>query len=98
MPKLRFVLSTVALGLGVLAVAPARADADECRQRVELNDLPAPVRTTIDQQAQGGKTDELAKLSDDGSLYKAEITGANGQQREIYIDSQGKVIGMHVEQ
>jgi hypothetical protein len=69
--------------------------ADDEAATVTLNQLPAATRETIQTRAQGGKIDEIEKLSDDNRLFKAEIKKGDTKDY-LYVDSMGKVVGEHV--
>src|SRR5262245_1093976 len=62
----------VSCALSLAALAPSAALADDTNQ-IAMDQLPKPVRETIQREAQGGRVDEVSKISDDGHLFKAEI-------------------------
>jgi len=64
-------------------------------ETVKMEQLPAATRETIQSRAQGGKVEEIAKLSDDNRLFKAEIKKGDIKDY-LYVDSSGKVVGEHV--
>ena len=83
-------LAGAALGCALAASAASAAFADETK--VPLDQLPGAVRDTVTKEATGGKIDEVKKVSDDGKLFKAEITKA-GQEYVLYLDDSGKILG-----
>jgi uncharacterized membrane protein YkoI len=85
---------TLGLGLGI----GGRVTADEKEsghehQSVTLAELPAPVRTTFEREAKGGKIEELRKeTKKNGSIiYEAEIV-KNGKGTDIEVNAAGKVV------
>lgn len=86
-------VATFLLGAAVLG-APGSAFADG--KKVPMDQLPAPTRDAITREATGGKVDKVERVSDDGRLFKAEIKKA-GQETEIYVDADGKIVGRHAD-
>src|SRR5205823_8072408 len=94
MHKLATLLIAGALGLGL----GGRALADENEgghehQSVTMAELPAPVQTTLNREAKGGKVEELRKETrKDGTVaYEAEIV-KKGKGTDLEVSSNGKVI------
>ena len=85
----------VALGVGLGVAAPIAAYADSADTKVPMEKLPEAVQQTVQQRAQGADVKEVARLSDDGKLYKAEIKKKDFTEY-LYIEQTGKVVGEHV--
>ncbi len=67
-----FTVAGLSLG-GVLPSTTAWADTKKDEVEVPMAQLPEPVRTTVEREAQGGHVDGVDRLTDDARLFKAEI-------------------------
>jgi hypothetical protein len=85
----------VALGVGLGVAAPIAAYADSADTKVPMQQVPEAVRQTVQQRAQGADIKEVARLSDDGKLFTAEIKKKDTTEY-LYIEQSGKVVGEHV--
>jgi hypothetical protein len=64
-------------------------------QAVAIYEVPAVVKATIDQQSHGGSVSTIKKWSKNGkTLYSASIS-LNGQERELTIGEDGKLVADH---
>jgi hypothetical protein len=61
-------------------------------QSIELSQVPAPVKATIDQQAQGRTVSEIEKHTTKGATRYAVTLGSGDQKQELTIDESGKVV------
>ena len=60
---------------------------------VELADVPAPVRTTIERELGAGEYDSISKTKEDGTLYyEADDTATDGHDINLNIATDGKLI------
>ena len=62
------------------------------QEAVSLSQIPAPVKATIDQQAQGRSVGEIEKQTAKGTTRYAVALGSGNQKQELIIDEGGKVI------
>jgi uncharacterized membrane protein YkoI len=90
-------LSVFALGL---APMPAVAGGDkapsaavhEKEQKLTMDQLPAPVKATIEKEAAGGTIGEIVRDTEKGKMfYEAQIT-KNGKDRYVHVADDGKVL------
>jgi hypothetical protein len=61
-------------------------------EAVGLSQVPAPVKATIDQQAQGRSIGEIEKQTAKGTTRYAVTLGSGNQKQELIIDEGGKVM------
>jgi hypothetical protein len=60
---------------------------------VKLKDVPAPVQTTLQANAAGGKVTEVEKDTVNGQIYYcAEVKGTDGKWSKIYVKEAGDLI------
>jgi hypothetical protein len=60
---------------------------------VKLKDVPAPVQTTLQANAAGGKVKEVEKDTVNGQIYYcAEVKGTDGKWSKIYVKEAGDLI------
>ena len=65
---------------------------NQAAQRLTMDEVPPPVKATIEQESKGGTLKEIDKLSQDGkTAYEVEIV-MNGKGQQIDIAEDGKVI------
>ena len=87
----RFAIGLVVAGIFAVVSLPSWAENKE-EEKVAVTQVPASVKSTIEQQAKGGTLREIDKRTADGkTVYAARIT-ANGNDREIVIGEDGKLI------
>jgi hypothetical protein len=94
MRKLATLLLAGALGTGLGAGALAdEHEGGHEHQSVKMAELPAPVQTTLNREAKGGKVEELRKETrKDGTVvYEAEIV-KKGKGTDLEVSSDGKVL------
>ena len=61
-------------------------------KKVKIQDLPAPVQKTVQEQTKNAELKGLSKEIEDGkTMYEAE-TIANGKSRDVLIDSTGAIV------
>ena len=61
--------------------------------KVKIDQLPAAVRKTIEEQTAGGKIEDIAKVTDDGkTFYETDVKMADGKEYEVQVAEDGKVI------
>ena len=67
--------------------------------KVTLDQLPAPVRKTIEEQSAGGKIQEIEKETEAGkTVYEAEVRMTDGKDYEVTVGEDGKLISKEHEQ
>jgi hypothetical protein len=62
------------------------------QEAVGLSQVPAPVKATIEQQAQGRGVGEIERQTAKGTTRYAVALGSGNQKQELLIDEGGKVI------
>jgi uncharacterized membrane protein YkoI len=78
-----------------LAGAPAVVTAaDQNEPKVSLDQVPAPVKATIDKETAKGATlkDITRETEGTKTFYEATLVGKNGKERMIHIADNGKII------
>jgi hypothetical protein len=60
-----------------------------------LSQVPAPVKATVDRQAQGRSVGEIEKQTAKGTTRYAVTLGSGDQKQELLIDEGGKVIAVN---
>lgn len=86
----RAVLIAVTLSAGANV---ALADRDDVR----LEELPAAVRATVEQEARGGMIEDIERKTRNGkTVYEVEIERDN-QEIELHIDETGAVIQRRID-
>ena len=87
-------IAALAMGATGLAVAHAEGDDDDERneQAVQMNDVPAAVQQTIQQQFRGATVQRIEKHDERGGTeYEVHAVG-NGKATETLIDDKGRVL------
>ncbi len=80
------------------AVAPAAYAADKPArtemQKMSLDQLPAPVKTTLEKEVKGGSIGDVSMEKDKKgrTYYEAEIRTPNGKDRYVHVSEAGKVL------
>jgi hypothetical protein len=86
----------VAIALGGTGFAVARADGDDDDQRnervVQMNDVPAAVQQTIQQQFQGATVQRIEKREERGASEYEVLAVRDGKATETVIDENGRVL------
>lgn len=79
-------------GFGGTALARGGGEAHGTHQDVTLQELPAPVRSTFQKEAQGGRLEELERKSENGkTVYEGEVV-KNGKGTELEVGADGSVL------
>ena len=89
-----WVLALAVLGLlGLTLFAWDEWGPDERKEeKVALAQVPAPVKATIEQEAEGGTLKDIEKTTIDGkTAYTASVV-VNGKEKETRIGEDGKII------
>ncbi len=83
----------IACAIGAAAlVSRGSAIAQESEHKIQMKDLPAAVKKTVDQQAKAGKLRGLSKEIEKGvTYYEAELT-VNGRAKDVLLDATGNVV------
>jgi hypothetical protein len=100
---MRYVIAIV-LGLSVFALGlvpmPALAAGDkvpsaavqEKGEKMTMDQLPGPVKATIEKEAAGGTVGDITKETEKGkTFYEAQIT-KDGKDRYVHVADNGKVL------
>lgn len=79
---------------GALAIAGCteKPSGGRSEEAINLSQVPAPVKATIDQQAQGRSVGEIEKQTAKGTTRYAVTLGSGNQKQELLIDEGGKVV------
>ncbi|WOD14491.1 hypothetical protein [Paraburkholderia kirstenboschensis] len=91
-------LASLVLAAG-LALAGCKEKPSEGRyqQAIGLSQVPAPVKSTIEQQAHGRSVGEIEWQSAGGTIRYAVALGSGNQKQERLIDEDGKVIATNAD-
>jgi uncharacterized membrane protein YkoI len=93
--KLISLISVVCLALCIGAVATRQAMDGETE--VSIDKVPAAVRATIENEAQGGTIEEIEVETEDGeTVYEAEVI-IDGREIEIEVAPDGTLLGKETE-
>lgn len=75
-----------------LAWAVEEKESEEKEVKVTLEQVPAPVKATFEQESKGGKIKEIVKETEDGrTTYEAEIV-IGGKETDVKVGEDGKVL------
>jgi hypothetical protein len=62
-------------------------------EKVAIEQLPAPVKATVEKEAKGGTVADVVKETEKGkTFYEAKITDKNGKERFVHVADSGKVL------
>ena len=67
-------------------------------EKVKIDNVPAAVRTTIDEQTKGGVVEDIAKESEDGKTVYEVDAKMDGKDYEIKIAADGKLISKKLDE
>ena len=82
-------VSAALLGSPVLTPGVFAAD----KEKVAVEQLPAPVKTTVEKEAKGGTVADVVRETEKGkTFYEAKITDKNGKERFVHVADNGKVL------
>jgi uncharacterized membrane protein YkoI len=94
----RRIIAAIAVIIGVSAIGAlvyAGMDKDENKQKVAMTELPAAVQKTINDNLGGGTVTETEKETKDGkTYYEAQVKKSGGEEVEIKVAEDGKLIGV----
>ena len=87
-------LLIVFLVLGLAGTPAVVTAADQNEPKVSLDQVPAPVKATIDKEtAKGATLKDVTKETEGGkTFYEATMVGKNGKERMIHIADNGKIV------
>jgi uncharacterized membrane protein YkoI len=83
------------LGLG--AVAPSVAQADENEKVVSIDKIPAPAKAAIEREAKGAPIRRVEVEAKNGKTVYEGVIQQGDKDIGIVVDAQGKVLGHHDE-
>jgi uncharacterized membrane protein YkoI len=79
------------MALCICLSVSAGIPAQKSKQSLKLEDLPAPVQKAVHEQSEGAEIRNISKEMEKGKLnYEVEMK-ANGHNKDILVDSTGKV-------
>jgi uncharacterized membrane protein YkoI len=87
-------LATLVLGLAVLSFVafPAPVLAAGQGEKITMDQVPAPVKTTLEKEAKGGTIGDITKETEKGkTFYEAQIV-KGGKDRFVHVSDTGKVL------
>jgi|SRR3954453_20196701 hypothetical protein len=98
--RIRLLALTGLLLAAALALSGCKEKPLEARHQnaVGLSQVPAPVKATINQQAQGRSVSEIEKQTAKGTTRYAVALGSGGQKQELLIGEDGKVIATNADE
>lgn len=80
------------LAIGALVTAPVAWTAEKKETALTLDQVPAPVKATIQKESAGARVDEIEKETEGGkTFYEAEIV-KNGRESYVHVAANGKVL------
>lgn len=83
-------VSAALLGSPLLTTGSFAGDKGE---KVAMEQLPAPVKTTVEKEAKGGTVADVVKETEKGkTFYEAKIVDKNGKERFVHVADSGKVL------
>lgn len=96
----RLVLVSIVLLLAICALGATSCCMEKWHEKdvtVNIDQVPAAVKATIEKEANGAKTEEIEKEMQDGKeVYSVDIV-ADGKKTEVKMDARGKVIAREAE-
>jgi hypothetical protein len=90
---MRYVLAIVmasAVMFGALAASPVLAGSGG--EKVSMEQVPAPVKATIEKEAKGAGVADVTKETKDGKMYYEAQIKQKGLDRYVQISPDGKVL------
>jgi uncharacterized membrane protein YkoI len=94
-----FLLAAAALAPGFVFVGPAAAQEQTKEksghkgQAMTMDQLPQPVRQTINQEAKGGTVGKIKQETSRGkTYYMAEVTDTNGKKHHVRVNEDGTLM------
>ena len=96
--KSLFALTVAAALVFTGAAAPAVYAADKAPrtelQKMSVDQLPAPVKATLEKEAKGGSIGDVTMEQDKKgrTFYEAEIHTPKGKDRYVHVNADGKVL------
>jgi uncharacterized membrane protein YkoI len=94
--KTKSLVATALIGittLAGLALVYADEEASENKQKIAMTELPSAVQKTIQDNLAGGTVTETAKETKEGrTYYEAKVQKSGGEEIEIKVDPDGKLI------
>jgi len=83
----------VVSGATVPAVYAAGDKAAHEMEKVSMDQLPAPVKATLEKEAKGGTIGDVTKEEKKGkTYYEAQIHRTDGKDRYVHVAPDGKVL------
>jgi hypothetical protein len=80
-------------GVTAPAVYAAGDKAAHELEKVSMDQLPAPVKATLEKEAKGGTIGEVTKETKKGKMYyEAQIHRTDGKDRYVHVAPDGKVL------
>jgi uncharacterized membrane protein YkoI len=93
------VATAIAAIAAIGAIVYAGNEENEHKQKVAMNELPAAVQKTIQDNLGGGTVTGTEKETKDGkTYYEAQVKKSSGDKIEIKVAEDGKLIGVGQEE
>jgi uncharacterized membrane protein YkoI len=87
-----FLFAVSLAGVSAIADENEKGENETNEVKVTMDQLPAPVKTTVEKEAQGGQIGELEKATQNGkTIYEADLT-VGGKKSEIHVSEDGMVL------
>jgi hypothetical protein len=88
----RTIATLIALAVAVVLPGAPGAYAEDKGEKVTIDQVPAPVKATIEKEAEGGTVGTISKeTAEDRTFREAQIT-KNGEERYLHVGDNGKVL------
>ena len=93
--KKAFVIVSIVAALAAPVFAHGDKDKGKSdEEKVEWNNVPAAVQSTITSNSAGG---EVVSVEKEGSDYEAKVKGKDGKMSEVKVSGDGKLIKVEAE-
>jgi hypothetical protein len=92
---MRYVIASIMAGammVGVLGTSPVFAASGEKGEKVTMDQVPAPVKATIEKEAKGAGVADVTKETKNGKMYYEAQIKQKGLDRYVQIAPDGKVL------
>ena len=92
---MRYVIASFMAGammLGVLGTSPVLAAGGEKGEKVSMDQVPAPVKATIEKEAKGAGVADVTKEKKNGKMYYEAHIKQKGLAHYVQVSPDGKVL------
>jgi len=89
---MRYMIAMMIAGAMVFGVAAAPAVAGSGGEKVSMDQVPAPVKATIEKEAKGAGVADVTKETKNGKTYFEAQIKQKGLDRYVQVSPDGKVL------